>query len=79
MFTRRGTSSGERRIFSLFSYGRNYFYISVIPEGQEPGTRLDIDLYSVPASELELLPSLSGWSLVAGGVAPAPNLRLKYA
>lgn len=66
MYSRYAIFHGQWRKFSLYkSYVWHtiyYWYISLVPDLQLPGTGMDIDFYSVQATaESEYLPPSGGW------------------
>lgn len=73
-----GVWKGEHRRFTLFhcsvSNGTKHWYISIIPDGQQPGTTSDIDFYSAPSNNGSEPPA-SGWTKGPEGRLPVPRLE----
>ena len=72
-----GTWNGGECVFSLFrcntSNNTKHWYISIVPDGVQPGTSTDIDFYSAPLSESSpWYPPSSGWTKSEMGHNPVP-------
>jgi hypothetical protein len=77
---------GKSTVFSLYRCKlQNYTYswfISDVPEGEDPGTRADKDYYCAPSSYMDgyvdmndLTPPSHGWESVSEyGIPPAPKI-----
>lgn len=82
MFARSGVFEDKQVIFTLYkcnivSNGYQWF-ISITPEGEQPGTKLDIDFYyALSKANIELLPPTSWFALQNSAVSklPAPTVR----
>lgn len=78
-YSRFGMYKGKECKFSLFkcnvSNNTQHWYISVVPDGREPGTSQDTDFYSASVTaEYENLPPMSGWNKCTEGLHPPPTL-----
>ena len=81
-FSRTAEYNGQRVTFSIFkchvSNNTKHWYISIVPDGSQPGTSSDIDFYSAPVSlQSHDLPPLSGWVKANEGREPNPTLTFQ--
>jgi ubiquitin carboxyl-terminal hydrolase 9/24 len=61
------------------SNNTKHWYISIVPQGQSPGTSSDIDFYSAPmTADTEHLPPLTGWVKAQEGQDPMPRFIFKF-
>jgi ubiquitin carboxyl-terminal hydrolase 9/24 len=57
------------------SNNTKHWYISIVPDGVNPGTSSDIDFYTAPITEASLsVPPTTGWAKAGEGKDPAPRL-----
>ena len=70
---------GSRKTISLFrcrirSYTKRWF-LAIVPEGEVPGTNMDIDFYSAPLNSMNPnVPPGSGWVIGDAGEPPFPTV-----
>jgi hypothetical protein len=82
-YSRYGKSKGKNDCrFSLFkcnvSNNTQHWYISVVPDGREPGTSQDTDFYSASVTaDCENLPPSESWNKCNEGVHPPPTLTFE--
>ena len=77
-FTKKGFWRGGEKTFSLYRYnmGGKRWFISTVPDGSEPGTKSDKDLYCTSTSSQDTdYPPGQGWDNCKQGVQPAPVIE----
>jgi ubiquitin carboxyl-terminal hydrolase 9/24 len=79
-YSKPGIYQGRNAVFSIFrcnvSNNTKHWYISIVPQGNVPGTSSDIDFYSAPVTvDCHELPPLTGWVRANEGQDPAPKLK----
>ena len=78
-YVRNGLWNNEQHHFNILlcyeSSSNWHWYISIVPHGANPGTRSDIDFYTVQMSESSIfIPPSTGWTTRSEGKDPAPRL-----
>lgn len=79
-YVKKGQYQGQDVRFTLYKCslrnGGFQWFISITPEGMEPGTSSDLDFYYAIAKPQEILP-VSPWATINGHHvrAPAPRMR----
>lgn len=79
-YVKKGQYNGQEARFTLYKCslrnGGFQWFISITPEGMEPGTSSDLDFYFATAKPQEILP-VSPWATISGHHvrAPAPRMR----
>lgn len=81
-YSRNGEFKNKKCRFSLFkcnvSNNTQHWYISVVPDGRDPGTVQDTDFYSASVTaEYENLPPPGGWNKCNEGLHPTPTLTFE--
>ncbi len=81
-YSRFGMFKNKECKFALFkcnvSNNTQHWYISVVPDGREPGSSLDTDFYSASVTaEYENLPPSGGWNKCNEGLHPPPTLTFE--
>jgi hypothetical protein len=81
-YSRNGEFKNNKCRFSLFkcnvSNNTQHWYISVVPDGRDPGTVQDTDFYSASVTaEYENLPPSGGWNKCNEGLHPPPTLTFE--
>ena len=82
-FSRKGRHNGNIALFSIFmcnvSDSTQHWYISVVPNGSNPGTCNDIDFYSAPVGNGQCdVPPAHGWLKAGEGIDPSPTIEFLY-
>lgn len=89
LFRKQGTNGKETVVYSIYrcsmDTGELRWYISIVPEHQEPGSTADIDFYFSPVSYREgsrhdndPRPPSSNWEAVEVKYRPAPTIMCTY-
>jgi hypothetical protein len=71
--------NNSRHQFNIFlcnvSNNEKYWYISIVPNGGNPGTSLDIDFYTAPSTESSMTVAATlDWTKTGEGRDPAPQV-----
>eukprot|EP00578_Thalassiosira_sp_NH16_P014660 CAMPEP_0181125844 /NCGR_PEP_ID=MMETSP1071-20121207/27281_1 /TAXON_ID=35127 /ORGANISM="Thalassiosira sp., Strain NH16" /LENGTH=362 /DNA_ID=CAMNT_0023211343 /DNA_START=83 /DNA_END=1171 /DNA_ORIENTATION=+ len=77
-YTKHVMYQGSDKTVALYRWSGRVWYISIIPRDGSPGTDDDIDFYSAPVHESEVIPPRTGWLLANGfGLQPPPTICVK--
>jgi len=81
-YTKKGILNGAQEDISLFRCNVNnntkHWYLSIVPNGVQPGTNTDIDFYSAPVNDqMPEFPPSTDWTKASEGMIPAPSVTIK--
>jgi hypothetical protein len=81
-YVKKAIWNGVEDTFSLFrcnvSNNTQHWFISIVPVGAQPGTKVDTDFYSAPAlTHYADYPPEQGWTKASEGTDPPPMVLVR--